>query len=466
MFTLSFSGAARTVTGSCHLLTINGKRILLDCGLYQGRRAEAALLNKTFPFDPREIDVLILSHAHIDHAGRIPMLTKNGFTGPIFATHATRDLANVMLLDSAHIQEKDAEYVSKTHAKKGLDSVEPLYTIADALLSMEQFQTTGYGRKIRVTESVDLTFFDAGHILGSALVVLDLHLNGSKQRLCFTGDLGRPNRPILRDPEFVGDVDVLITESTYGGRYHLEDVATLDKLEDVIKRTVSRSGKIIVPAFSVGRTQELVFDLHRLFDQKRLPKFPIYVDSPLSVNATQVFRLHPQCMDGDVRDEILQHHDPFGFESLTYISSVNESKALNTNNEPMLIISSSGMCEAGRVLHHLANSIENPRNTILITGYSAEHTLGRKIVEREPTVSILGDEYKVKAEVQVMNSLSAHADRKELLGYHSQFNASRLQTVFLVHGDFDQQQKFESALRDELGFDTIEIPQAGDNFTV
>ena len=466
MIQLEFYGATRSVTGSAHLLRVNGKTILLDCGLYQGKRAESFERNRSFPFDPAEIDALILSHAHIDHSGKIPMLCKRGFNGPILCTHATRDLANIMLLDSAFIQQRDSEFMSKKHAKKGEPPVEPLYTMEDVLDAVQQFQSIGYRRTVRVTENVDLTFYDAGHILGSAFVVLDVHLNGSKLRLCFTGDMGRPNRPILRDPEFTGDVDVLITESTYGGRFHLKEEVALDRIEDIIKRTAARNGKIIVPAFSVGRTQELVFDLHRMQDLNRLPDIPIYVDSPLSVNATQIFRMHPECFDDEIRKEVLQRHDPFGFDNLEYITEVNDSKNLNSERGPMMIISSSGMCEAGRVLHHLANNVEDKRNTIMITGYSAEHTLGRRIVEKNPELSILGEQYKLKAEVAVMNSLSAHADRTELLSYIGQFHRERLQNIFLVHGDYDQQQKFSEGLRTELGFSRVEIPEEGNTFEI
>jgi metallo-beta-lactamase family protein len=466
MITFTFYGAARSVTGSCHLMQVNGKNILLDCGLFQGRREEAYQKNLSFPFDPATIDVLVLSHAHIDHSGKIPMLVKHGFTGTIFSTHATRDLANIMLLDSAHIQEKDAQFVNKKHAKTGQPLVEPIYTLEDVLVSMEQFQTVGYRRSIQLTDAVALTFHDAGHILGSAIPVFSIAGNGSDMRVCFTGDLGRPNRPILRDPDMIGDVDVLISESTYGGRVHLDELSALDTLEQVVKRTVARGGKVIVPAFSVGRTQELVYDLHQLQEAGRLPRIPIYVDSPLSVNATQIFRIHPECMDPEVREALLTRHDPFGFEKLTYISSAEESKELNSRNVPMMIISSSGMCEAGRILHHLANNITDKRNTILMTGYSAEHTLGRRLIEQQPEVRIFGDMYPVRAEVVVMNSLSAHADRNELLGFHKQFNRDRLRQVFLVHGELDQLRELESGMRDNLGFSNITVPEPGQSFVV
>ncbi|MFZ1730928.1 MAG: MBL fold metallo-hydrolase [Bacteroidota bacterium] len=466
MINLSFHGAARNVTGSSHLLEVNGKRILLDCGLFQGRRAEAWDKNNDFSFDPATIDVLVLSHAHIDHSGKIPMLFKHGFRGPIICTAATRDLANIMLLDSAFLQVKDSEFVTKLHKKKGLPPVEPLYDADDVIEVLGQFQTVGYRRKTRVTEDVDVTFYDAGHILGSAISLYDIRDGERELQMCYTGDLGRPDRPILMDPEHVGDVDILITESTYGGRVHAPNEVILDTLEDVIKRTVARSGKIIVPAFSVGRTQELVYHLHELREQGRLPEIEIYVDSPLSVNATQIFRIHPECMDTEARHAILTHQNPFSFENLHYTMHVGESKELNARQDPMMIISSSGMCEGGRILHHLRNNISNPRNTIMITGYNAEYTLGRRIVERERKVTIFGEEHELNAEVVVLNSLSAHADRNEILDYHRRFNPARLRNTFIVHGDYDQEQKLQSALQDELGLKNVEIPSQGDSYEI
>jgi metallo-beta-lactamase family protein len=466
MINLSFHGAARNVTGSSHLLEVNGKRILLDCGLFQGRRAEAWDKNNSFSFDPASIDVLVLSHAHIDHSGKIPMLYKHGFRGPIICTAATRDLANIMLLDSAFLQVKDAEFVTKLHKKKRLPAVEPLYTADDVIEVLGQFQTVGYRRKTRVTEDVDVTFYDAGHILGSAISLYDIRDGDRELQMCYTGDLGRPDRPILMDPEHVGDVDILITESTYGGRIHAPDEVILDTLEAVIKRTIARSGKIIVPAFSVGRTQELVYNLHELREKGRLPEIPIYVDSPLSVNATQIFRIHPECMDAEARQAVLTHQNPFSFENLHYITHVGESKALNARQDPMIIISSSGMCEGGRILHHLRNNISDPRNTIMITGYNAEYTLGRRIVERDRKVTIFGEEHALNAEVVVLNSLSAHADRNEILDYHRRFNPARLRNTFIVHGDYDQEQKLQTALQEELGLTNVEIPSPDDSYEI
>lgn len=466
MIRLGFYGAARNVTGSAHLLEVNGNRILIDCGLFQGRRMEAWERNNHFPFDPATIDVLVLSHAHIDHSGKIPMLYRHGFRGSIISTAATRDLANIMLLDSAFLQQKDREFVNKLHARKGLPPVEALYDADDVVEVLGSFLTVGYRRKIRVTDDVDVTFFDAGHILGSAVSLFDIRDGDRTLQLCYTGDLGRPNRPILRDPEHVGDVDILISESTYGGRFHVDSNVILDILEDVIRRTVARNGKIIVPAFSVGRTQELVYHLHELREDGRLPDIPVFVDSPLSVNATQVFRIHPECMDAETRNAILTHQNPFSFERLRYIRHVNESKALNASRDPMIIISSSGMCEGGRILHHLRNNIEDERNTIMITGYNAEHTLGRRIVERDPVVRIFGEEHKLNAEVVVLNSLSAHADQNELLDYHRRFNPKRLRHSFLVHGDADQAQKLQTAMQEKLGLGNVVIPEVGQSFEI
>ncbi|MDT8324597.1 MAG: MBL fold metallo-hydrolase [Bacteroidota bacterium] len=466
MIRLTFHGAARNVTGSSHLLEVNGKKVLLDCGLFQGRRAEAWEQNSHFPFDPASIDALVLSHAHIDHSGKIPMLYRHGFRGPVYCTAATRDLANIMLLDSAFLQEKDAEFVNKLHARKGGDPIEPLYDMDDVIDVLGYFTTVGYRRKTTVLPGFDVTFFDAGHILGSAVSLIEIRDGDRDVSICYTGDLGRYDRPILRDPEHVGDVDYLISESTYGGREHLGSEIILDRLEDVIKRTVARGGRVIVPAFSVGRTQELVYHLHELRESGRLPDIPVFVDSPLSVNATQIFRLHPECMDSEARRAILTHQNPFSFENLRYIMHVNESKALNGRNEPLMIISSSGMCEGGRILHHLRNNIEDERNTILITGYSAEHTLGRKIVERMPVVRIFGEEFHLKAEVFVLNSLSAHADRNELLAYHRRFDPARLAMSFLVHGDLDQAQKLGLSMEDELGLDNVHVPAPDDSFTL
>jgi metallo-beta-lactamase family protein len=467
--TLQFLGAAQTVTGSMHLLSLNGQRILLDCGLFQGHRGEANERNSRFSFDPKSIHAVVLSHAHIDHSGNLPGLVKQGFRGTIYATSATRDLCAIMLPDSAHIQEKDADYLNKRNRNKnrpartaqpGRPAVTPLYSTEDAALAAGLFRSVDYHMEFEVVKGMTATFYDAGHILGSAVTALTVRENGKAFRLGFTGDLGRPNMPILRDPESLGDMDILISESTYGGKLHDPPQEMKSKLEEALKRAINRGSKVIVPAFSVGRTQDLVYLLHQLWDEGSLPKIPIYVDSPLSVNATEVFKHHPECYDEETRHHLLSHDNPFGFQTMTYIKSVEESKRLNTLTEPCLIIAASGMCEAGRILHHLANNIENPKNLILIVGYQADHTLGKKLVDRWEKVKILGEEYALKAEVVVLNSFSAHADHNDLLQYIGQLNPKRLKEVFLVHGEKVRAEKLATGLK-EKGIDRVEIPERG-----
>lgn len=459
--TVWFMGAVRTVTGSMHIVETNGKRILIDCGLYQGRRKEAEERNRHLPFDPESIDVMILTHAHIDHSGNIPTLVKKGFDGNIFATHATRELCSVMLRDSAHVQQKDAEFVNKKHAKKGLPPVEPLYTWEDAVRCMDNFVSVSYNRRFFVTNGVTARFRDAGHILGSAAVELDILSDGQRTRIAFTGDVGRPNAPILRDPEPLENVDVLVSESTYGGRLHDPYDHAAQTLADTINRTVARGGKVIVPAFSVGRTQELVYHLHVLTEEKKIPEIPIYVDSPLSVNVTEVFRHHPECYDRETLEFLDRNEDPFGFGRLRYIRDVEESKQLNFKKEPCMIISASGMCEAGRILHHLKNNIEDPRNTVLIVGYMAANTLGKKLVDRWEKVRIFGEEYRLRAEVVVMNTFSAHADQRELTDYIRKIRPHRPNLIELVHGDEDQSLAFADHLKD-AGYRHVHVPFPGE----
>jgi len=463
---IQFIGAAQTVTGSMHLIKTNGTTFLLDCGLYQGKRKEAFELNRNFDFfEPEKIDFVILSHAHIDHAGNIPSLIRKGFTGNVYSTFATRDLSSVMLRDSGHIQEKDVEFVNKKRKKKGQKPFEPLYTELDARHAIEHFVGVNYHREFEINENITLTFFDAGHILGSSVVYLTIKENGRIINLGFTGDLGRPNLPILKDPEKMPDVDILITETTYGGRLHDNPKDSEAQLTAVIEKAVKQKGKIIVPAFSVGRTQEIVYALHKIFERGDAPRIPVYVDSPLSVNATEVFRMHPECFDNETAEFLVKHEDPFGFNKLIYISDVDDSKRLNETPGPCMIISSSGMCEAGRILHHLANNIENPNNIILIVGYTAEHTLGRKIVNKESPLPIFGEEYNLKAEVIVLNSFSGHADANELFNYCNQFDKARIQKLFLVHGELEQQEIFKKRLS-ENGFNNIIIPEKGNIFKI
>ncbi len=463
---LRFIGAARTVTGSMHLLEINEKKILLECGFYQGKRSESIRINKNFDFfHPAQIDALILSHAHIDHSGNLPNIVKQGYTGPIYATPATRDLAGIMLADSAKIQEQDAEFLNRKLAKRGEPPVQPIYNTEDALSVMPLFVSISYHGETEVTDGVRLTFLDAGHILGSALVQLRIDDDGKEKMMLFTGDLGRKGLPILRDPEVVHDADFLMMESTYGGKLHDPIEGMESMLADVILRTIKRGGKVIIPAFSIERTQEIAYTLHRLFDSKKLPRIPVFVDSPLSVSATEIFRLHPECFNLNVFKMVLDHDDPFGFEYINYIQSVEDSKRLNEIHDPIVIISASGMCESGRILHHLANNVSNPNNTILIVGYQAPDTLGRRISEHQPDLRIFGDEYQLKAEVVEMHSFSAHADHNDLMSFVNGFDKKRLQDIFLVHGEPEEQQALLQSMN-QSGYKNIFAPKKGDAFVI
>ena len=462
---LQFLGAVRTVTGSMHMLRVNGAQILLDCGLFQGRREESRERNKKLPFDPGSIDALALSHAHIDHSGNIPTLVKEGFKGNVLATSPTRDLCSAMLRDSGHIHEEDAVYVNKKRARQGLPPVEPLYTVEDATQSLTHFVSVGYDRPMPLASGVTVTFRDAGHILGSSVVVLDVEEKGSKKRILFSGDLGREGVPILCDPQPVEGVDYLIIESTYGDRMH-DPVELMDsELREIVMGAYRQGGKVIVPAFAVGRTQDLVYALHRLVRAQKLPALPIYVDSPLAVNVTEVFRLHPEYYDEETRAFIEAGNgaDPFGFHRLHYVRAVEQSKELNFLREPAIIISASGMAEAGRILHHLKNNVEDPRNTVLIVGWQAPHTLGRRLVERMPVVKIFGEEYQLNARVQTLNGFSAHADRKGLLDYVRQLGPSRLQAAFVVHGEEASSLALAEGMRD-LGVGRAVVPRPGETF--
>lgn len=458
---IEFLGAARNVTGSMHLLHVNGQRILLECGLFQGHRQEAFERNRHLPFDAAAIDVMVLSHAHIDHSGNIPNLIRSGFRGNIYTTFATRDLCSIMLRDAAHILEYDVEYLNKKRRRQGLPLLEPTYTTEDAVRSLRHFIGMDYERPIWIGPNIKLTFYDAGHILGSGLCALDITEDGESYRLLFTGDLGRPNMPILCDPQVVPNVDYLITESTYGSRLHgtFEDAEA--ELKRVVNQTYARGGKVIIPAFSVGRTQEIVYALHNLHTNGQIPHMPVFVDSPLSVNATEVFRLHPEYYDQETYEFMLKYRDPFGFGGLRYIRQVEDSIALNDRHEPMIIISASGMCEAGRILHHLKNNIEDPRNTVLFVGFQAAHTLGRRILEGQEEVPILGEKYRLHARVESIDGYSAHADRAELLAYISQLNPRRLRQVFIVHGEEDAAMSLKQSL-EELGVDHVRVPEPGE----
>jgi metallo-beta-lactamase family protein len=461
---IDFLGAARNVTGSMFLLTVNGSRILLECGLFQGRRQESFDRNRNLPFDATTIDAMVLSHAHIDHSGNIPNLVRNGFRGNIHCTFATRDLCSIMLRDSAYIMESDVGYLNRKRARRGEPLLEPIYTIADATRSLNNFVSMDYGRTAWIGPGVQLTFFDAGHILGSSLCALDVQEGERRYRLLFTGDLGRNEMPILCDPEVVPGVDYLITESTYGARLHGTAEDAEHELERVVRETHARGGKVIIPAFSVGRTQEIVYALHRLTLARRIPRLPVYVDSPLSINATEVFRLHPEYYDDETHAFMLAHRDPFGFDELDYIRRVEDSKALNDRHDPMIIISASGMCEAGRILHHLKNNIESSRNTVLFVGFQAEHTLGRRILNREESVPILGERYRLNARVESIDGYSAHADRNELLEYMGKLEPRRIKRAYLVHGEEEAAVSLAEGLR-ELGVQETVVPSLGQRVT-
>ena len=460
---IEFIGGARTVTGSQHLLHINGKKILLECGLFQGRRSETYDKNKNFKFNPAEIDVLILSHAHIDHSGNIPNLVSKGFDGLIYATSATVDLCQIMLRDSAHLQEKDIEWVNKKRKKKNESLIDPLYTLEDVEKAMQQFVGVQYDRTIDLFPGIRFTFRDAGHILGSAGVHLEIEESGSKKiSLGFSGDIGRPDSPVIKSPDVLRDLDVLIMESTYGNRLHSPAEEVEEDFSSTINKVINDGGKVIIPAFAVGRTQTIVYMLHKLFDQNRIPEVPIYVDSPMAVDATAVFRSHPECLDRETYRIFLEEGtDPFGFGRLKYIKKTAESKELNDKSGPMIIISASGMAEGGRILHHLANNIGNPKNLILFVGYAAEHTLARRIMDGNEKVNIFGEEFDVRAKIKKMDYFSGHADQKELLDYLRLNQQNKLKNIFLVHGEEDMALPFREKLL-QKGFKNVQFPASGE----
>lgn len=443
---IQFLGATRTTTGSMYLLTVNGQRVLLECGLFQGRREESITRNCCFSFDPKTLDAVVLSHAHIDHSGNLPNLCKQGFTGSIYCTFATRDLCSIMLEDSAEIQRADAEYVSKQRARKGLPPVEPLYTAVDAERALRQFVTLNYDRPIRVAEGVTVTFRDAGHILGSAQVVLDIREGERKYRYLFSGDVGRGNDDILRDPEPVENVDFLQIESTYGTREHSARTSAKAEVGQVVRDTIARGGKVIIPAFSVGRTQQIVYNLHELSQAGHLPPVPIFVDSPLSVNATEIHRLHPECFNARIYAFLREKANPFGMANLTYIRELANSMKLNDLKDPAIIIAASGMCEAGRIRHHLKNHMVHEQNTVLFIGYCAEHTLGAQILAGKSPVNIFGEPYPVRAKVVALDAFSGHADKHELARYVEALTGD-IKKIFVVHGEEQQALGFGETLK-------------------
>lgn len=460
---IQFCGAAREVTGSCHLLTLeDGFTILLDCGLYQGRSALMKDFNENWLFNPAEINCMILSHAHIDHSGRIPKLVKDGFCQTIFSTHATRELANIMLLDSAGIQERDAEFDNKKAVKRGAKpEAEPLYTDENVREAMKLFASYNYDHWFSIHPNVEVLFSDAGHILGSASVTLKITEGGKTTTFGFTADIGRPNRPILNDPQPMPECDILLCESTYGDRLHEEAPEEVNRFLKIVENTcVEKRGKLIIPAFSVGRTQEIVYILDKLVEAKKLPPIPVYVDSPLAVDATQVFINHPECFDGDLHEYMLKDPNPFGFQNLTFIRDTEGSKKLNTSDEPCIIISSSGMANAGRVKHHLANNLENWRTTVLIVGYASPDSPAGMLRSGAKLIRFFGEMKKVNCDVEIMDSFSAHGDYEEMVHFIENQKGG-LKKLFLVHGDFDTQIVFKKYLN-ENGFPRVEIPELGE----
>src|SRR5574344_855233 len=508
-------GAAEEVTGSKHIFEIDGRSFMVDCGAFQGKRAEADRKNREFDVAADKIESVILTHAHYDHCGLLPVLVKNGYDGNIYATPATRDLANLVMMDSARIQARDAEFLAKQANKKGEKFTwKPLFTEKDCTKAADQIVCLSYNRSMYIAPDVQLEFFDAGHILGSSFAYVTIsgqRKNGSGKkgasgasanfwhrlfskkdtvvangkgsvvsgesavqghpdddlRILYTGDLGRVGKPIVRDPSTnVPAPDYIFMESTYGNRLHEDQELAINDLVRIVRRAIDRKGKIIIPSFAIERAQELVYYLHLLVDQKKIPQIPIYVDSPMAANATGIFQLHPECYDEATNEAFLKHHkNPFGFGALQFITSVDESKELNNKSGPMIIISADGMCEAGRVLHHLANNIRDPRNTILIVGYMAENTLGRHLMDGDKEVHILGDWYKVKADVETINAFSAHADYKESVEWLNALDTSRLKRIYMVHGEKDAQEYFIKYLNDN-GYPNVTIVKYGETYTL
>lgn len=468
---LTFRGAAGEVTGSMHQLEVDGRQYLLDCGLAQGRRKEADRKNRHLPVDAANISAVLLSHAHIDHSGNLPSLVKNGFNGPIYTTPATIDLCDAMLRDTAHIQEKDAEFVNKRaeHRRRegrtnGPEPVEPLFTMEDAERTLPLFQPVGYYTPKSLDQHLSYECYDAGHILGSSSLILNYRTSAGRVRLAYSGDVGRPDLPITRPPDTLPPVHYLIMESTYGGRFHKSAAHVSGKLRDVVNRTCARGGRIIVPAFAVGRTQQLVLLLHELANEGRIPGVPIFVDSPLAVNVTEVFRNHVECFDAETRQYLLDGEDPFGFGRLQYIREASESRKLNDLHGPFIVISASGMCEQGRILHHLRNNLEDPRNTVLITGFQAQETLGRKLVEKMREVRVFGEPVTVRAEVSSLDELSGHADQGELMEWLKPL-APHLKMIFLVHGEPAQSQTLAGLIRSQYGVE-VTVPTPGQSFAL
>ncbi len=455
---IKFIGGAKTVTGSSHLVTADKSQVLIDAGLFQGRRDQFYEINSTFRFNPRQLDALVLSHAHIDHCGNLPVVVKNGMRCKIYSTSATRDLCRLMLEDSGKIQEEDVKYVNKINRKLGIPLRKPLYTLKEAHKAAKRIHPLSYGQRFCVARNVFATLYDAGHILGSSIVVLDIKDAERSLRLGYAVDLGRKGLPLLNEPVVPRDLDYLVIESTYGGRFHAPIEEGKVKLREAVQRTLSRGGKILIPSFTLERTQEVLYYLNELLRERLIPPVPIYVDSPLATDITEVFKAHRSFMNEATQRAMDEGNSPFEFLNLTFIRDQQDSKRLNVDKRPMVIIAGNGMCEAGRILHHLKNNIEESRNTILVVGYMARDTLGRRIVERMRIVRIFGVEYELNAEVVVINSMSGHADKNGLLEFVA--GCMPLRCVFLVHGDIEQSQALSLALS-ERGITAV-IPDKGE----
>jgi metallo-beta-lactamase family protein len=463
---LHSEGGAGEVTGSKHVLTVDGARCLVDCGAFQGKREVAEQKNRALVPDPESVSSVILTHAHFDHCGMLPLLAKRGYRGNIYSTPATRDLAGVVMMDSAAIQARDREYLAKQAAKRGQKfDWQPLYDEEDVIKATGQFVTVSYNRPMPIGDGLKVELFDAGHILGSAIAYTHARdRSGREVTIAFTGDLGRKNKPIIRDPSPIPPADYLVLEATYGDRLHESTEDAMAKLADIVSSTAQRGGKIVIPAFAIERTQELVFYFHMLTDQGRIPDIPIWVDSPMAINATSIFQIHPECYDEEIHEAFIKHHEnPFGFNALHFSSSVQESKRINDYKGPAVIISADGMCEAGRIQHHLAHTISDPSNTVLIVGYMAENTLGRRIRDRSPEVRILGDVYKVRARIEEINAFSAHADYSESWDWMSHLDLGKLKKVFLVHGEPAGLKHLEGYLR-EKGIKDVQIVKYGERY--
>ena len=449
---LRFHGAADGVTGSLHRLTVGESDVILDCGLFQGRREESNQRNRDLPRWTRDAAAVVLSHAHLDHSGSLPTLAKRGFEGNIFCTPPTRDLCSVMLRDAAMIQEADARHLNKRFQREGIkDRIEPLYSMEDVQAAMQLMISVPLHRPMPVVPGMTLTFHNAGHVLGSALVQLDLQERGRRSRLLFSGDLGRAELPLLRDPEIPEGIETLLLESTYGNRLHADFATVDDRLGEIVKATIGRGGRVFIPTFALERAQEVLFSLERLFERDALPRVPVYIDSPLAIKITEIYKLHPEGLDGPVRERMLNHNDPFSPPGLRYVTEARDSKALQASGEPCIVIAGSGMCEGGRILHHFVSGLEDSRNSVVLVGFMAEHTLGRRIGEGRRQVKVFGVEREVNARVHVLDGLSAHGDREDLLGFVRAVKAAGpLRRVVLVHGEDDARTALKQGLK-ELG---------------